>query len=337
MVHRPRDDMEELLHGLKAAAEPTRLRILSTCAHGELTVSDLVRILGQSQPRVSRHLRLLVEAGLLERNQEGNWAWYRLAERGTNNELARLLIDLIPPEDPVQALDLKRLEDIKAARAREAEAYFRRNAAQWSEIRALHADMGDVDEALRRLLERSPVRELLDIGTGTGRVLELAAPHVGSAIGIDLSRDMLAVARANIDRAGLRNCQVRHADMYQLPFEDGRFDAVALHLVLHYAEQPGRVVAEATRVLAPGGQMVVVDFAPHAMTPLIDEHAHRWPGFSNADMRRYLRDAGLTADEDIRLEGSPLTVCLWAAHRPGARRGRAAAAGRPATLAEATP
>lgn len=329
--------MDDLLHGLKAAAEPTRLRILSLCAHGELTVSDVVRILGQSQPRVSRHLRLLVEAGLLERNQEGNWAWYRLAERGGNHDLARLLIDLIPPEDPVQALDLARLEDIKAERAREAEAYFRDNAAQWSQIRALHADMEDVDEALRRLIERGPVGELLDIGTGTGRVLELAAPHVESAIGVDLSREMLAVARANLDKAGLRNCQVRHADMYQLPFEDGRFDAVTLHLVLHYAEQPGRVVAEAARVLAPGGHMVVVDFAPHTMTALIDEHAHRWPGFSNADMRRYLRDAGLVAEDMVRLEGSPLTVCLWAGRRAGVRKSRASAKRKPTAFVEATP
>jgi ArsR family transcriptional regulator len=328
--------MDDLLHGLKAAAEPTRLRILSLCAHGELTVSDLVRILGQSQPRVSRHLRLLVEAGLLERNQEGNWAWYRLAERTGNNDLARLLINLIPEEDPIQLLDLKRLEDIKAERAREAEAYFRRNAAQWSEIRALHAEMEDVDEALRRLIERAPVRELLDIGTGTGRVLELAAPNVDSAVGVDLSREMLSVARASLDKAGLRNCQVRHADMYQLPFEDGRFDAVTLHLVLHYAEQPARVIAEAARVLAPGGHMVVVDFAPHNMTAVIDDHAHRWPGFSNADMRRYLRGAGMVAEDTIRLPGSPLTVCLWAAHRAGVRKSRASTRRKPAPLVEAT-
>lgn len=317
--------MEDLLHGLKAAAEPTRLRILSLCANGELTVSDLVRILGQSQPRVSRHLRLLVEAGLLERNQEGNWAWYRLAERSPNADLAARLMELLPADDMLQSLDRKRLDEIKAERAREAEAYFRRNAERWSEIRALHADLGDVDEALRRLIERAPIGELLDIGTGTGRVLELASADVGSAIGIDQSRDMLTVARANLDRAGLRNCQVRQADMYQLPFEADRFDAVTLHLVLHYAEHPGRVIAEAARVLAPGGRIIIVDFAPHSMTSLLEQHAHRWPGFSNPDMRRYLRDAGLAPETPIELAGNPLTVCLWAANRSrSTQRGRRA-------------
>ncbi len=308
--------MEALLQGLRAAAEPTRLRILGLCAHGELTVSDLVQILGQSQPRVSRHLRLLVEAGLLARNQEGNWAWYRLAARGSGGDLARLLADLIPDSDPVLTLDLERMEKIKAARAEEAAAYFRRSASDWDRIRALHVDPALVDEALKKLLLQGKVSDLLDIGTGTGSVLRLVAGEVGAAIGVDYSREMLQVARANLAAAGLTNCQVRQADMYQLPFSAGSFDAVSLHMVLHYAEDPQRAVAEAARVLRPGGRIVVVDFAPHATASLAEDHQHRWLGFADQRLDEWFAGAGLLPSEPVRLAGTPLTVCLWSATRP---------------------
>src|SRR6185503_9479402 len=269
--------METLLQGLRAVAEPTRFRILGLCAHGELTVSDLVQILGQSQPRVSRHLRLLVDAGLLDRNQEGNWAWYRLAQRGGGAELARIVADLIPDRDPRLTLDLERFERVKAARAEHAAEYFRRNAGDWDRVRAMHVDSGAIDNALKQLVLGSEVKDLLDIGTGS--VLQLVGGEVKAAIGVDLSREMLQVARANLNRAQLGNCQVRQADMYQLPFPPGSFDAVTMHMVLHFAEEPARVLAEAARVLRPGGRIVVVDFARHAMTALAEEHRHRWLGF----------------------------------------------------------
>ncbi len=307
--------METLLQSLKAAAEPTRLRVLGLCAHAELTVSDLVTILGQSQPRVSRHLRLLVEAGILERHQEGTWAWYRLAEGGNGGDFARTLVDLVPDSDPVLSLDLQRLEDVRAERARQAEAYFSTNASQWSEMRGLHVDSTNVDEALQQVLSAAVVEDLLDIGTGTGSILELTGNSVTSAVGVDLSREMLSIARAALDRADLRNCQVRQADMYQLPFTADRFDAATMHMVLHYAENPERAIGEAARVLRPGGRLVIVDFAPHSMSTLAEEHAHRWLGFSETQMRRWFRNAGLTARETVQLDGSPLTVCLWTGQR----------------------
>ena len=311
--------MEQLLMGLKAAAESTRLRILSLCAHVELTVSDLVRVLGQSQPRVSRHLRLLVEAGLLERHQEGNRAWYRLAglNRGNGNgELARYLVDLIPDDDEVETLDLNRLEEVRAERAQLAADYFRANASSWSQIRALHVDPAKVDAELRRVVLCRPVGSLLDVGTGTGRVLELVGRKAKSAIGIDLSHEMLAVARHNLDKDGLRHCQVRYADMYQLPFAQGRFDAVTLHMVLHYSERPARVLSEAARVLNPGGRVIVVDFAPHSMSVLLERHSHRWPGFDDRDVCCWFADAGLSVEQPLALDGNPLTVKIWAASRP---------------------
>jgi ubiquinone/menaquinone biosynthesis C-methylase UbiE/DNA-binding transcriptional ArsR family regulator len=308
--------MDQLLHGLRAAAEPTRLRILALCGHAELSVTELVRILGQSQPRVSRHLKLLVEAELLDRNQEGSRAFYRPASDGAGAELGQLLIDLIPDTDTTFGQDLSRLARIKDERARRAEDYFNRNAGSWEDLRGLYIDDEQIDATLKEVVERHPVTELLDIGTGTGRVLSLVGRHARVAIGIDNSRDMLDIARANLDRDGLRNCQVRHADMYRLPFTSDRFDLVTANMLVRYADDPGAVLAEGMRVLRPGGRMIIVDFAPHGLAELRDEHAHRWLGFSEAEMTRLLDNTGLESERPVYLEGDPLTVCVWEARKP---------------------
>jgi ubiquinone/menaquinone biosynthesis C-methylase UbiE len=304
--------MEDVLAALRAVAEPTRLRLLAVCAYGELTVSDLVQVLGQSQPRVSRHLKLLCDAGILDRFREGNWVFYRLAQ----TPVARLLAGLVPENDPTVALDAERLAAIKRARAEAASAYFRANAARWSEIRSLHVDEREVEAALVRLLPDHGVRDLLDIGTGTGRMLELFGARVQQAVGVDLSREMLAVARVNLERAGLRNGSVRQADMYQLPFPGGSFDAVIIHQVLHYAERPAEAIAEAARVLRPGGHLLVIDFLPHQLEQLRSEHAHRRLGFADEEVRGWLESAGVAAVTPVHLPGQPLTVAIWAARRP---------------------
>jgi ubiquinone/menaquinone biosynthesis C-methylase UbiE/DNA-binding transcriptional ArsR family regulator len=309
--------MEELLEGLRAAAEPTRLRLLLLCAEGELTVSELTEILGQSQPRVSRHLKLLCDAGLLDRFREGNWVFYRLAQQARGRELARRLIELVPREDATLALDRERLAAIKRQRAEQATAYFRANAAHWDRIRSLYVAEQEVEAALLKLLPAAGVSDLLDIGTGTGRMLEIVAPRVERALGIDLSREMLAVARVNLERANLRNCSIRQADMYQLPLPGASFDAVIIHQVLHYAERPDQVIAEAARVLRPGGRLVIVDFAPHDLEFLRTEHAHRRLGFADAEMIGWCRAAGLEPETVRHLPGHPLTVSLWPADRPG--------------------
>ncbi|RED52267.1 ArsR family transcriptional regulator [Aestuariispira insulae] len=316
--------MEELLQGMRAIAEPTRIRILVLCAHSELTVSELVQILGQSQPRVSRHLRLMVEAGVLQRHQEGTWAWYRLANklapiagggRAANRvaQMAADLIDLIPEEDPVVSRDLERLEGIRQERARIAEEYFTRNAEDWGRIRALHVDEGQVNDAVQAAFAKAPVQRLLDIGTGTGSVLRLLGDHIQSGTGVDQSPQMLSIARSALDRAQLTHCQVRQADMYQLPYDAGSFDAACLHMVLHYAEEPAVALREAARVLEAGGRLVVVDFAPHNVAELHSRHAHRWPGFSDDQVVGWMLDAGLENPEIKHMEGGPLTVTLWEA------------------------
>lgn len=307
--------MEAVLAGLRAAAEPTRLRLLSLLSQGDLTVSELTHILGQSQPRVSRHLKLMCEAGLLDRFPEGAWVFYRVAARGPGAELAQALLKLLPEHDPVLALDQQRLDAVRAARATKAQDYFTENAERWDEIRGLHVDDREVERALVAAIAGRTIHDLVDMGTGTGRVLEVLAPHVERGIGIDLSREMLAVARANLERAGLRQCMVRQGDITQLPLPAASADLVTVYQVLHYAADPAAVVAEAARVLQPGGLLALVDFAPHQLETLRDEHAHRRLGFTDDEVTGWLRGAGLEPGPITRLPGKQLTVVLWTATR----------------------
>lgn len=308
-------DVDIVLTGLRAAAEPTRLRLLALLAQGDLTVTEITNILGQSQPRVSRHLKLMCDAGLLDRFPEGAWVFYRVASAGKGADIARRLLDMLPPDDPVLALDAQRLAAVRAARAEKAQDYFRDNAGRWNEIRSLHVDQREVEKALVTAFAGQSIHDLVDMGTGTGRVLEVLAPHVRHAIGIDLSREMLAVARANLERADLRHCMVRQGDITQLPLPAASADAVTLHQVLHYALDPAALVAEAARVLRPGGALVVVDFAPHDLEALRDQHAHRRLGFTDDEVASWFAAAGLVPDGITHLPGKPLTVILWRARR----------------------
>ncbi|MEQ9642226.1 MAG: metalloregulator ArsR/SmtB family transcription factor [Alphaproteobacteria bacterium] len=308
--------MESLLAGLRAAAEPTRLRLLALCAHSELTVTDLTHILRQSQPRISRHLKLLCEAGLLERNREGTRAFFRLASTGTGAALVRTLIDLIPEHDAGLARDLERLESIREARQRAATDYFRANAERWDEIRSLYVPEAEVEQGLRDVLGNGPFDLLLDIGTGTGRILQVFGPAARQGIGIDLSQDMLSIARARLDQADMRHCQVRQGDMYDLALPAATADAAVLHMVLHYALEPAAAVAEAARVLRPGGRLAIVDFAEHEQDFLRREHQHHWLGFDPAQVAQWCIAAGLECGQPVRLAGGALTVLIWPARRP---------------------
>ena len=307
--------METLLQGLRAASEPTRLRILSACAQGELTVSELTEVLGQSQPRVSRHLKLLCEGGLLDRYREGSWVFYRLAERGTGGDIVRAISALLPLEDDLLKADSLRLDAIKRERMGRAQAYFRANASIWNQVRSLYVDESEVEAVLIKAFGERDIENFLDIGTGTGRVLEVFGPRVGRGVGIDVSHEMLTYARANLEKAGLSNCQVRQGDMYRLPFGDESMDAVVIHMVLHYADEPSAVIEEAARVLRRNGRLVVVDFAPHNEEALREHHAHRRLGFSDDEVADWYGAAGLAPEPPVRLPGSPLTVMVWAAGR----------------------
>jgi ubiquinone/menaquinone biosynthesis C-methylase UbiE len=307
--------MEALLAALRAIAEPTRLRILALAARGPFCVTEFTEILGQSQPRLSRHLRLLHEAGLLERLREGANAWYGLPEAGSlGASLAQAVLAHVAADDPGLAGDARQAARVLAERARIATESFRRAGAEWDEMRALGLPAEAVERALLDLLPAAGLGRLLDIGTGTGRLLELLAPRIAGGLGVDASRAMLALARARLARAGLAHCAVRFADMYRLPLPDGGFDTVVLQMVLHHAEAPAEALAEAARVLRPGGRLLVIDLAPHQNTECLHRLAHRWPGFADAQMRRLLEGAGLAPDPAVAVAG-PLEVRIWPAAR----------------------
>ncbi|MFO0294184.1 MAG: ArsR/SmtB family transcription factor [Rhodospirillales bacterium] len=308
--------MDQLLATLRAVAEPTRLRLIALCAEGEFTVSELVQVLGQSQPSVSRHLKQLSDSGVLQRLPEGSWVFYRLARDGIAGRLARQIVDSLPNEDRARAQDRDRLATVRRARAEAAQGYFRANAGRWDEIRSLQADDRQIEARLLGMLPPEGLRSLLDVGTGTGRILELYGSRGVDGVGIDLSHDMLSVARANLARAGLSNVYVRQGDMYRLPWSDPSFDAVTFHQVLHFADEPAAAIAEARRVLRPGGRMVIVDFAPHDVEMLRRDHAHRRLGFADDEVRGWLSEAGLQPRDTIHLSGNPLTVAMWSAVGP---------------------
>lgn len=312
------DSFDSLLNGLRAAADPSRLRLLALCTQGEWTVTELTQVLGQSQPRVSRHLKLLADAGLLERFREGSWVFYRRAQDAAGARLARNLCRMLPTGDATMRLDRQRLAAVRAARQEQAAHYFAAQAARWDQVRSLYVDETKVEATLLTIFADRPPRNLLDIGTGTGRILQLFAPRIGFGLGVDLSREMLAVARAHLDRTSLRNCQVRFGDMYRLALPDGSFDAATLHNVLHFADDPGAALVEASRVLRPGGRLVVIDFAPHQQEFLRRDHAHRRLGFADAEIEEWFAAAGLEFETPMQLEGDPLTVVIWPARRAGA-------------------
>jgi len=284
---------EGLNSALKAAGEATRLRILALLGEAELTVSDLTAILRQSQPRISRHLRLMTQAGLIERFREGSWAFFRLGEQDGRARFARDLIARLDPSDATLARDRERLALVRAQRTTAALSYFRRHAAEWDRIRNLHVAEEAVEEAIVAALAGDSVRTLLDLGTGTGRMLELLGPQIERGLGLDLSLDMLAFARARLDRAGLRHCSVRHGDIYDLALPNDSFDVVIIHQVLHFLDDGARAIVEAARVLRPAGRLLVVDFAPHALEFLRDEHAHRRLGFAPDTIVHWMKAAGL--------------------------------------------
>lgn len=310
--------VDTLIAALKAAGESTRLRVLALLGQAELTVKDLTAILAQSQPRISRHLKLLTEANLVERHPEGAWVFYRLNDEGPAGRFAHELCQHADAGDPVLARDRERLAQIKHEQGEQAGRYFSANADDWGTIRALHVAEDAVERAMLDALGEKHFESLLDLGTGTGRLLELLEPLYRKAVGVDSSTAMLAVARANLDRAGLAHAQVRLGDIYNLPLPRDAFDVVTIHQVLHYLDEPERAIAEAARVLTPGGRLLIIDFAPHALEFLRERHAHRRLGFGHEPMAQWIGAADLDLDSVVDLtagEGTndKLTVTLWLA------------------------
>lgn len=317
----------DLVTALKAAAEPTRLRILLLLAGGELNVKDLTLILGQSQPRISRHLKLLCEAKLVERFREGSWVYFHITDRFAGGRLAlRLVADIDPSEASVRH-DRERADTLKRQREASAQAFFAEHAADWDRIRALHIAEKDVEHAMQEALGPGPFGFLVDLGTGTGRTLEVFADKFDRGLGLDVNQTMLAYARANLKSKGLVRAQVRHGDIYALALADGQADAIVMHQVLHFLSDPSLAVREAARVLAPGGKLLIVDFAPHDLEFLRSAESHERLGFSHEQVTTWMSDAGLTSRsiEDLKPryddDRDTLTVTLWLAERTAATAG----------------
>ena len=308
-------DAATLVNALRAAGEGTRLRLLALLAEGEHSVKDLTEILGQSQPRVSRHLKLLADAGLVTRNAEGAWAYYRLADSDATAELGRWLVQRLDGDDAERLRDRQRLEAVRATQQSQAAAYFAKVAPRWDELRQLHVPEEAVEAAILKALQGRVVDLLIDLGTGTGRMLELLKAHYRRAIGIDASREMIAVARAKLAAGNISHAQVRLGDLADLDGSTGRADVIVIHQVLHYFDDPGRAIAQARRALKPGGEMLVVDFAPHELEFLRSEHAHRRLGLGEGQMLGWARTAGLTVADLTTFppsrDAEGLTVCLW--------------------------
>lgn len=300
----------------QALADPTRLRILALLRLMELSVGELAQLLGQSQPRVSRHVRILSDSGLIGRRKEGSWVYLQLAEPRRTEELFQLSAGIDAEAERLFAGDSARLEAVRHDRAEAARRYFEAHAATWESVRALHVADAKIERAIANLLADRPIGALLDIGTGTGRMLELFAPKAKSAIGIDRSSEMLRLARVKLDEAGISGASLRQGDMYALPLADRSSDSIILHQVLHYAQQPGAAIAEAARVLAPGGQLLVIDFAQHDRAELKEQDAHLRLGFADDAMRGWFAAAGLELDQIERLGGGELTVILWRGVKP---------------------
>ena len=310
--------MRTVLAILRAIADPTRLRILALLRAMELSVGELAQVLGQSQPRVSRHVKILADAGLAVRRKEGSWVFLGLGVSARVDPLLAAIEAWSADEagDHWAVADIARLAAVRADRAVAAEQYFEAHAAEWDAIRSLHVAETEVEAAIARVLGDEPIGRLVDIGTGTGRMIELFGTEAASALGVDRSPEMLRLARSKLAQAGLEQAELRQGDMYALPLASESADTVIIHQVLHYAQQPGAAIAEAARLTAPGGRLLVVDFAPHEREELRALNAHARLGFADDQVAGWFMAAGLGLTLVEELKGGALTVKLWLGTRP---------------------
>ena len=307
--------LDEILSALKATGEETRIRILALFNSGELTVTELVSVLRQSQPRISRHLRLLCEAGLLERHREGTWIFYRLFDGGEKAELVKSIMKYMPFSDQILQHDQVRLTEVKKERNKKASKYFQENAENWNKIRSLYVPERQVEDYLLKATSSMDIVDFLDVGTGTGRMLELFADRVKRGIGIDLSHEMLAIARSHLEQRNIRHMQVRQGDMYDLALKNESMDMVLFHQVLHFADDPLAAINETSRILRKNGRVMIVDFLPHKLEKLREEHAHRRLGFSQKEVSDWCRSANLEVSSVEIMKGSELDIAIWIAFK----------------------
>lgn len=310
--------LNQTLSALKAAGEETRLRILILLTYGELSVSDITDILGQSQPRISRHLKLLMEAGIVERLREGSWAFFRFSNKQPLISLLHTFLNSIDRTDPLIERDRERFNDAREQRSRLSQEYFSKIASEWDRLRPFQVSEKDVEEIILSCVQNKRIGNFLDLGTGTGKMIELMAPLASSLSGLDSSHAMLGVARANLLKSGISGVDLRQGDIYAPPFPPQSYDLITIHQVLHYLDDPSRALREAARLLKPSGKLIIIDFAPHTNELLRKKHKHFWPGFSHDQMKNWLQENSLSCltVKDLppdREHKNPLTVTIWLA------------------------
>jgi ubiquinone/menaquinone biosynthesis C-methylase UbiE/DNA-binding transcriptional ArsR family regulator len=309
---------DQTVEALRAAGEPTRLRILSLLASEELSVMEMSRILDQSQPRVSRHLKLMTDSGLIERFPDGARVYYRLSHDAQARRLIDTVLDILA--DDAGEADHRRLSEVQKDRQQAAESYFEQIAPQWDRLRSLYVSESAVEAALEEAVGPGPFKRVVDLGTGSGRMLTLFGKKAKMSVGLDLSQNMLNIARANVSKAGLNKVELRHGDIFATRLPAASADLVIVHQVLHYLADPFAAVAEAARLVCPGGRLVIVDFAPHDFEHMREAHQHRRLGFADQEINGWLTDSGLTPSPPVALppDNEGLTVTIWTAERPAA-------------------
>ncbi|WP_295174933.1 metalloregulator ArsR/SmtB family transcription factor [uncultured Brevundimonas sp.] len=306
---------DQTVEALRAAGEPTRLRLLSLLAGEELSVMEMSRILDQSQPRVSRHLKLMTDAGLIERFPDGARVYYRLSHDAQARRLIDTVLDILA-EDAGEA-DHRRLDEVRKDREEAAASYFEQVAPQWDRLRSLYVSESAVEAALEKAVGPGPFERVVDLGTGSGRMLTLFGKRAKMSVGLDLSQNMLNIARTNVTKAGVEQVELRHGDIFATRLPAASADLVIVHQVLHYLSDPSAAVAEAARLVSPGGRLVIIDFAPHDFEHMREAHQHRRLGFADSEINGWLVDGGLTPSAPIALphDAEGLTVTIWTAER----------------------
>lgn len=306
---------DQTVEALRAAGEPTRLRLLSLLAGEELSVMEMSRILDQSQPRVSRHLKLMTDAGLIERFPDGARVYYRLSHDAQARRLIDTVLDILA-EDAGEA-DHRRLDEVRKDREEAAASYFEQVAPQWDRLRSLYVSESAVEAALEKAVGPGPFERVVDLGTGSGRMLTLFGKKAKMSVGLDLSQNMLNIARTNVTKAGVEQVELRHGDIFATRLPAASADLVIVHQVLHYLSDPSAAVAEAARLVSPNGRLVIIDFAPHDFEHMREAHQHRRLGFADSEINGWLLDGGLTPSAPIALphDAEGLTVTIWTAER----------------------
>ncbi|MEP6341692.1 MAG: metalloregulator ArsR/SmtB family transcription factor [Maricaulaceae bacterium] len=306
--------MDSLASILKTLGHPDRLRILAILSHGDFTVSEITKVMGLSQPRVTQYINTLEAVGILERLKEGSWVFSRLRRQNAKNwAIVSAVLSQLPDDDAVLMADFRRLGEIKTARAEAANAFFAQAANDQDQLGIEYLPREDIDAELRSLLGDGPHELLVDLGTGSGRVLTVLADLFGRGIGIDNSRDMLGVARHSLNKSELTHMRVRQGDLNNTGLVGSDASVVTLHQVLHYLERPAEAIAESARLLSDHGQLIIIDFDSHDFDDFRDRFAHRHLGFSDNTIATYFKSCGLTLSQTRTVETreSYPNVKLW--------------------------